>query len=62
MEQYFATFFEDVRHEQSLILFLSLVEPDILKQSNSTDYENDNIKKYCSIGIVSSTSCERKIC
>ena len=30
MEQYFNTIFEDVRHERSLILLLSLVEPDIL--------------------------------
>ena len=32
MEQNFATIFEDVRHERSLILLLSLVEPDILRQ------------------------------
>ena len=31
MEQYFATFFEDVRHERSFTLLLSLGEPDILK-------------------------------
>ena len=29
MEQYFATIFEDVRHERSLILLLILVEPEI---------------------------------
>ena len=39
MEQNFATLFEDVRHERSLILLLSLVEPDILKQSKLTDHE-----------------------
>ena len=39
MDQYFATIFEDIRHERSLILFLSLVEPDILKQSKFTDHE-----------------------
>ena len=33
MEQNFATIFEDVRHERSLILLLSLTDPDILKQS-----------------------------
>ena len=44
MEQYFATIFEDVRHERSLILLLSLVDPDILKQSKFTDYEIDIIK------------------
>ena len=39
MEQYFATMFEDVRHERSLILILSLAEPDILKQSKFSDDE-----------------------
>ena len=39
MESYFSNLFEDVRHERSLILLLSLVEPDILKQSNFTDNE-----------------------
>ena len=29
MEAYFITIFEDVRHERSLNLLLSLVEPDI---------------------------------
>ena len=44
MDQYFATIFEDIRHERSLILLLSLVEPDILKQSKFTDHEIDIIK------------------
>ena len=44
MEQYFATIFEDVRHERSLILILSIVEPDILKQSKFTNDEIDIIK------------------
>ena len=44
METYFATIFEDVRHERSLILLLSLVELDILKQSKFTDHEIDIIK------------------
>ena len=44
MERNFATIFEDVRHERSLILFLSLVEPNILKQSNFADHEIDIIK------------------
>ena len=44
MDQYFATIFEDIRHERSLILLLSLVEPDILKQSKFTDHEIDFIK------------------
>ena len=44
MEQYFDNTFEDVRHEQSLILILSIVEPDILKQSNFSDNEKKIIK------------------
>ena len=44
MEQYFNTIFEDVRHERSLILLLSLVEPDILKQSKFTHHEIEIIK------------------
>ena len=39
MSAYFNTIFEDVRHEQSLILLLSLVEPDIMKQNKFTDDE-----------------------
>ena len=44
MESYFATMFEDVRHERSLILLLSLTDPDILKQSKFTDDEIEIIK------------------
>ena len=44
MEQYFTTKFEDVRHERSLILLLSSVEPNILKQSTFTDHEIEIIK------------------
>ena len=44
MEAYFNTIFEDVRQEGSLFLLLSLVEPDILKQSEFTDHEIDIIK------------------
>ena len=44
MEQNFNTIFEDVRHERSLILLLSLVEPSILKQSKFTDHEIEIIK------------------
>ena len=44
MESYFATMFEDVRHERSLILLLSSVEPSILKQSKFTDNEIEIIK------------------
>ena len=39
MEAYFATMFEDARQERSLILLLSLTDPDILKQSKFTDDE-----------------------
>ena len=46
MEAYFATLFEDVRHERSLILMFSLVAPDILKQSKFTDHEIDIIKNF----------------
>ena len=44
MEAYFNTIFEDVRHERSLILLLSIVEPNILKQSKFTDDEIEIIK------------------
>ena len=44
MEAYFNTIFEDVRHERSLILLLSLVEPSILKQSKFTDLQIEIIK------------------
>ena len=44
MEAYFNTIFEDVRHERSPILLLSLVEPSILKQAKFTDHEVDIIK------------------
>ena len=45
MEAYFATVFEDIRHERSLILLLSLTDPDILKQSRFTDDEIEIMKK-----------------
>ena len=48
MEAYFATLFEDIRHERSLILLLSLTDPDILKQSKFTDDEINIIQKSCS--------------
>ena len=44
MEAFFITIFEDVRHERSLILLLSLTDPDILKQSKLTDDEINVIK------------------
>ena len=44
MEKYFSTMFEDVRHERSLILLLSLTDPDILRQNKFTDDETEIIK------------------
>ena len=44
MEAYFNTIFEDIRHERSLILLLSSVEPDILKQSKFNNHEIEIIK------------------
>ena len=44
MEAYFNTIIEDIRYERTLVLLLSLIEPDILKQSKITDHEIDIIK------------------
>ena len=44
MKQKFATIFEVIRHERSLLLLLDLVEPDIFRQSKFTD-DAINIKK-----------------
>ena len=44
MEAYFNTIFEDIRYERALILLLSLIEPDILKQSKFNDHEIEIIK------------------
>ena len=44
MERYFASMFQDVRHEISLIKTLSLTDNDNLKQSNFTDYERNLLK------------------
>ena len=51
MEKIFASMFEDVRHERSLILFISLTDADILKQSKFTDHEL-NITKNLALGKV----------
>ena len=48
MKAYFNTIFEDIRHESSLILLLSLTEPDILKQSKFNDHEIEIIKNIAS--------------
>ena len=37
--------FDDVRHERSLNLLLSLTFPDILNQGKITDHEIDILKK-----------------
>ena len=44
MEAYFSNLFEDIRHERSLILLLSLTDPDILKQSKFTNDEIEIIR------------------
>ena len=44
MEAYFSNLFEDVRHERSIIIILSLTDPDFLKQSKFTDDEINIIK------------------
>ena len=44
MEAYFNNIFEDIRYERSLILLISLIEPDILKQSKFNDHEIEIIK------------------
>ena len=44
MEQNFDSFFEDFRHERSLILLLSIVEPDILRQSKFLGLEIEIVK------------------
>ena len=44
MENYFINLFEDVRHERSLILLLSLTDSNILKQAGFTDNEIEIIK------------------
>ena len=44
MEAYFSNLFEDIRHERSLILLLSLTVSDILKQSKFTDNEIEIIR------------------
>ena len=44
MEQYLDRFFEGVRHERSLILLLSTVDPDRLRQSKFLHHEIEIIK------------------
>ena len=44
MEAYFSNLFKDIRFERTPILILSIVEPEILKQSKFTDNEVSTIK------------------
>ena len=44
MEAYFNTIFQNVRHERSLKFLLSIVEPDILRQSKFLDHEIEIFK------------------
>ena len=45
MEAYINNISEDLRHERSLVLLLSKVEPDILRESKFLDHEIEIIKK-----------------
>ena len=45
MEQYFTTMFENKHHELSLILLLSVREPEISIQNKLTDHELKILKK-----------------
>ena len=45
MEAHFATMFEDVRLERSLLLLFSLTDPKIIKQFKFTDHELNIIKR-----------------
>ena len=44
MEAYFNTIFEDVRHERSSKLLLTLTDPSILRQSKFTNNEIEIMK------------------
>ena len=48
MEIYFATMFEDVRHERSILLLPSLTDEGVIKQSGFIDYEKNIKKSSCS--------------
>ena len=55
MEQYFAMMFEDIRLERSLILLLALIDPDILRQSEFTQYGITILKKINFRGTTAAT-------
>ena len=44
MEAYFSNLFKNINFDRSLILLLSLTQPDILRQRKFTDHEIDIIK------------------
>ena len=44
MENYFIKLFDNIHYERSLILLLSIVDPDILRQTKFTDDEIEIIK------------------
>ena len=44
MENYFIKLFDNIHYERSLILLLSLTDPDILRQAKFTDDEIEFIK------------------
>ena len=44
MENYFIKLFDNIHYERSLILLLSLTDPDILRQSKFTDDKIEIIK------------------
>ena len=55
MKVYFSNLFEVIRYERALILLLSKVERDILKQSKFTDSEVSIKKRFWSWKNISST-------
>ena len=44
MENYFIKLFDNIHYERSIILLLSLTDPDILRQSKFTDDEINIIR------------------
>ena len=53
MEAYFSTKFEDVKRYRSLILILSLTDPDRIKESKFTDDEINVLKNLGSRKYIS---------
>ena len=48
MEQYFTVMFVDVRQERSLLLLISLTDPNISKKAKFSDHEIKIIKNLAS--------------